>query len=261
MPSAVVPISAADDTRARMDRLEQRFRHMRVLDGVTSWDDFDSTPATGLPPDFRMPEIERYTGRGCPRVHLRLYSIVMRAHRLDEAQMLMLFPMSLSGVAQSWYASLDASRCRTWEDLTQEFLRHFAFSTVVDVSRRELEAMRQDLEETVTSFISRWREKIVQMIDRPSEREQISMLMRSLQPKYARHLMGFSHTDIGALIEALYGIDEGISRGLWSNSSPFDSKGKRSLGGPRPGDVGTISTIGPRPFRRFQAVAKTSRGH
>ena len=72
---------------------------MRVFDGVTSWDNFDSVPVTGLPPDFKMPEIERDTGRGCPRIHLRLYSIVMRAHRLDEAQMLMLFPMSLSGVA------------------------------------------------------------------------------------------------------------------------------------------------------------------
>ena len=89
--------------------------------------------------------------------------------------MLMLFPMSLSGVAQSWYASLDASRRRTWEDLTQEFFRHFAFSTVVDVSRRELEAMRQDLEETVTSFISRWREKIVQMIDRRRESRSVCL--------------------------------------------------------------------------------------
>ena len=65
---------------------------------------------------------------------------------------------------------------------------------MVDVLRRELEAMRQELEETLTSFISRWREKIVQMVDRPSEREHISihsMLMRSLQPKYARHLMCF----------------------------------------------------------------------
>ena len=84
---------------------------------------------------------------------------------------------------------------------------------MVDVSRRELEAMLQDLEETVTSFISRWREN-VQMVDRPSKREHISMLMRSLQPKYARHLMGFSQIHIGALIEALYGIAEGISRGL-----------------------------------------------
>ena len=77
-----------------------------------------------------MLEIERYTSKGCPRVHLRLCTIVMRAYRLDKAQMLMLFPISLSGVAQSWYASLDASHHRTWEDLTQEFLKHFASSTV-----------------------------------------------------------------------------------------------------------------------------------
>ncbi|RVX08208.1 Retrovirus-related Pol polyprotein from transposon 17.6 [Vitis vinifera] len=119
-----------------------------------------------------MPEIERYTGIGCPRIHLRLYSTVMRAHGLDEAQMIMLFPMSLSGAAQRWFASLDVSRRRTWDDLAQEFLRQFAFNTVIDVSRRELEALRQRPDETVTSFISRWREKIAQIIDRPLEREE-----------------------------------------------------------------------------------------
>ena len=69
-----------------------------------------------------MLEIKRYMGIGCPRIHLRLYSTVMRAHGLDEAQMIMLFPMSLSGAAQRWFASLDVSRRRTWDDLAQEFL-------------------------------------------------------------------------------------------------------------------------------------------
>ncbi|KAL6323718.1 hypothetical protein AAG906_002186 [Vitis piasezkii] len=46
-----------------------------------------------------MPDIERYIGIGFPRIHLQLYSAVMRGHRLDEAQMIMLFPMSLSGAA------------------------------------------------------------------------------------------------------------------------------------------------------------------
>ena len=85
------------------------------------------------------------------------------------------------------------------------------------------------------------------------------MLLRSLQPKYARHLMGFPQTDIGTLIEALYGIEEDISRGLWSYSSLFDFKGKKTLGGHRYGNVGTISTIGSRPFRRFQTTTQTSR--
>ena len=57
---------------------------MKVFDGITSCDDFDSAPTSGLRPDFKMSEIERYTGKGYPRVYLRLYTIIMRAHRLDE---------------------------------------------------------------------------------------------------------------------------------------------------------------------------------
>ena len=101
-PPAIVLVSATDYTRARMDRQEQRFRQIRVFDGVTSWDDFDGAPTSGLRPSFRMLETKRYIGRGCSRFHLRLYTIAMRAHKLDETRMLMLFPMLLSGVTQSW---------------------------------------------------------------------------------------------------------------------------------------------------------------
>ena len=256
-PPAMVVVPTSEDTHARMDRLEQKMRQMRVSDGGMGWDDFDGLPVASLPAKFRMPEIERYTGIGCPRIHLRLYSTVMRAHGLDEAQMIMLFPMSLSGAAQRWFASLDVSRRRTWDDLAQEFLRQFAFNTVIDVSRRELEALRQRPDETVTSFISRWREKIAQIIDRSSERDQISMIMKSLQPRFARHLMGFPHVDFGSLVQALYGIEEGIARGLWPDSSPSDSKGKKPTIEQRPGDVGAISTIRPRPPRYYQTVRQT----
>ena len=89
-----------------------------------------------------MPEIERYMGLSCPKIHLRLYNSVMRAHGLDETQLITFFPMSLSGTTQRWFASLDASRCRTWDDLAQEFFTQFAFNTIIDVSRKELEALR-----------------------------------------------------------------------------------------------------------------------
>ena len=67
--------------------------------------------------EFRMPDIERYTGIGCPRIHLQLYSVVMHGQRLDEAQMIMLFPLLLSGGAQRCFTSLDPSGRRTWVDL------------------------------------------------------------------------------------------------------------------------------------------------
>ena len=81
------------------------------------------------------------------------------------------------------------------------------------------------------------------MIDRPSEREQISMIMRSLQPSYARHLMGVSIMDYKALIEALYGIEDGMVRDLWSDSFSSDSKGKKPSGSYRPREVGAISSF------------------
>ena len=73
--------------------------------------------------EFRMPNIERYIGIGCPHIHLQLYNAVMRGHRLDEAQMIMSFPLSLSGAAQHRFASLDPLRRRIWVDLEQEFIR------------------------------------------------------------------------------------------------------------------------------------------
>ena len=191
----MTPAPIIDDTQARIDRIEQRIRSLHVSDRVIGWDGYDDLPVAALPVEFRMPDIERYTGIRCPRIHLQLYSAVMRGHRLDESQMIMLFPLSLSGAAQRWFASLDPSRRRTWADLGQEFIRQYSFNTVVDVSRRELKALRQRSDESVTSFISQWREKIAQIIDRPSERDQIRMIMRSLQPRFARHLMGFPQTD------------------------------------------------------------------
>ena len=45
------------------------------------------------------------------------------------------------------------------------------------------------------------------------------MITHNLQPQFARHLMGFPQTDFGSLVQALYGIEDGIARGLWVDSS------------------------------------------
>ena len=116
-PPINMPTPTSDDTHARMDRLEQRLRQMRASDGGITWDDFDGSPMASLLAKFRMPNIERYMGIGCPRIHLGLYSTIMRAHELDESQMIKLFPMSLSGITQRWFSSLDAPCRRTWDDL------------------------------------------------------------------------------------------------------------------------------------------------
>ena len=53
-----------------MDRTEQRIRQLRVFDSSSAWDDLDSILVANLPAKFRILDIERYIGVGCPCIHL-----------------------------------------------------------------------------------------------------------------------------------------------------------------------------------------------
>ncbi|KAL6321390.1 hypothetical protein AAG906_016445 [Vitis piasezkii] len=93
-PPVIEQTTVSEDVHACMDCLEQQ---IRMLDSSIVWDDSDGILVVSLLAKFRMPEIERYTCVGCLCIHLRLYSVVMRGHGLDESQMITLFPLSLSG--------------------------------------------------------------------------------------------------------------------------------------------------------------------
>ena len=70
-PNSVVALAQIiDDTQARINRIEQRIRSLHVSDGVIGWDGYDDLSVVALPVEFRMLDIERYTGIGCPRIHL-----------------------------------------------------------------------------------------------------------------------------------------------------------------------------------------------
>ena len=78
-------VTTTDDTRlaeqeAKVERLESKMRQIRLQDGGLAWDDRDGIPAASLPAKFCMPDIEHNSGIGYPKIPLRLYSTVMRAH-------------------------------------------------------------------------------------------------------------------------------------------------------------------------------------
>ena len=68
------------------------------------------------------------------------------------------------------------------------------------------------------------------------------MVLRSLQPRIARHVVRVPFTDFGSLVLTLYDVEDDISRGLWTDSSPSDVKGKKPFGGQRSVDVSAISS-------------------
>ena len=87
------------------------------------------------------------------------------------------------------------------------------------------------------------------------------MVLRSLQPRIARHVVEVPFTNFGSLVLALYDVEDGISRGLWTDSSPSDVKEKKPFGGQRSVDVSAISSSSQRPPRRHQPVPQLSETH
>ena len=84
--------------------------------------------------------------------------------------------------------------------------------------------------------------------------DHINMIMRSLHPRFSRHLMGFPHVDFRYLVQELYGIEESIVRRLWPESSPLDSNGKKPTIRQRLGEGSAISATRPRPPRYYQTI-------
>ena len=59
----------------------------------------------------------------------------------------------------------------------------------------------------------------------------MSMFLRSLHPRFARHLTGVPFQDFRSLVQALFDVDDGISKGLWSDITPsLDTEGKGIVG-------------------------------
>ena len=74
-------------------------------------------------------------------------------------------------------------------------------------------------------------------------------------------MVGLPFTDFGPLVLSLYDVEDGISRGLWTYSSPSDVKEKKPFGRQRSVDVSTISSISHRPPRHHKPASQPPGTH
>ena len=62
-----------------------------------------------LPPKFTMPDVQKFSGIGDPKLHLKQYGSIMSVTSLDIEQKVGVFPLSLTGLAQEWYHRLPST--------------------------------------------------------------------------------------------------------------------------------------------------------
>ena len=83
---------------------------------------------------------------------------------------------------------MDDARARSWEDICREFHKHYKYNMEVDIIRIDLETTKQEPKESFFTFITKWRAKATRMMSRPSEEEQLAMVVKNLLLVYHKYL-------------------------------------------------------------------------
>ncbi|KAJ9147882.1 hypothetical protein P3X46_029998 [Hevea brasiliensis] len=88
----------------KLSALEER---LRAIEGLNMYDSVDVVslrlvPDVVVPPKFKIPDFDKYTGNSDPRIHLATYIAKMSALIEDDRLLVHFFHESLSGVALRW---------------------------------------------------------------------------------------------------------------------------------------------------------------
>jgi hypothetical protein len=116
----------------------------------------DHLHAATWPSKFRPHLPEKYDGTTNPSEFLQVYVTAITAADGDTTVMATYFHVALSGLARTWLMNLSPGSIYSWEELYARFTTNFASAYQQHGVEAHLHAVRQEPEETLRAFISRF---------------------------------------------------------------------------------------------------------
>jgi hypothetical protein len=160
---------------------------------------FDSVP---YPIGWRCPEFVKFNGDDNKTTweHVSQYLAQLGEASATEEIRVRLFPLSLTGNAFSWFASLPVNSICTWEQLEQKFHDHF-YSGDNELRLSHLTSVRQKHDELVTSYIRRIRETTNRCYNLViSERDLAELAFNSSRSHIREKLEGHEFIDVAQVL-------------------------------------------------------------
>ena len=112
-----------------------------------------------LPPNFKMPTLDKFDGISSPKSHLKMFIRAMQPLGATEVLLAQMFQNTLTRATLRWFLNLDDSRAKSWEDICREFHNKYKYNIEVDITKRDLETTKQELKESFSTSITKWRSK------------------------------------------------------------------------------------------------------
>ncbi|KAJ9169855.1 hypothetical protein P3X46_018003 [Hevea brasiliensis] len=199
----------------KLSALEER---LRAIEGLNMYGSVDVAslrlvPDVVVPPKFKVPDFDKYTGNSYPRIHLATYIAKMSTLTEDDRLLVHFFHESLSGVALRWCIQLDRSKLRSWKDLADAFLKQYKFNCDVAPTRRDLQNLVQRDKESFKEYAQRWREKAAEVYPPVTDKELCSLFIETLKAPYFNLMIGNTSNSFSNIIQAGERIEANLRMG------------------------------------------------
>ncbi|XP_071905664.1 uncharacterized protein [Coffea arabica] len=125
-----------------------------------------------VPPNFKLPNLHTYDGRGDPEDHLRAFISAFRLYCVPDAVICRAFPIFLHGIARKWFWSLEPRSISSLDELIDRFIHRFVSSRPITKTSAYLLNLQQGQGESLCSYVQRFNEENVQI---PDQNEQVTI--------------------------------------------------------------------------------------
>ncbi|XP_050895901.1 uncharacterized protein LOC127102590 [Lathyrus oleraceus] len=153
-----------------------------------------------IPPKFKTPNFDSYEGTTCPKSHLIMYYRRMAAHVENDKLMIHCFQDSLKGASSKWYLTLDQSRIKSFQDLSDAFIKHYKYNMDLAPDRRQLLSMTQKNSETFKEYAQRWREIASQVEPPLTDKELADWFVDTVRPEFYERMVGSVTTNFADIV-------------------------------------------------------------
>ncbi|KAJ9152632.1 hypothetical protein P3X46_026179 [Hevea brasiliensis] len=227
----------------KLSALEER---LRAIEGLNMYGSVDVAslrlvPDVVVPPKFKVPDFDKYTGNLDPRIHLATYIAKMSALTEDDRLLVHFFHESLSGAALRWCIQLDRSKLRSWKDLADAFLKQYKFNCDVAPTRRDLQNLVQKDRESFKEYAQRWREKAAEVHPPVTDNELCSLFIETLKAPYFNLMIGNTSNSFSDIIQAGERIEANLRMGRLQELAENPAKKTANFGKKKEGDVHSVT--------------------
>uniref|UniRef100_A0A803Q729 Retrotransposon gag domain-containing protein n=1 Tax=Cannabis sativa TaxID=3483 RepID=A0A803Q729_CANSA len=105
---------------------------------------------------FKMPTTTKYDGSTDPGVHISDFNTLMRAHQVVDDLRCVLFLVTLTGVAKTWFKKFKRHSITSWDQLSRDFKKELCAAKARNLEFSSLANLKQQPGKSLRAYINRF---------------------------------------------------------------------------------------------------------